>query len=171
MRRTSGRIVVATRSIQGGLDSKFEEDPYGVDLHGVMTEQDYSDSIRRVNEHLKPSRSNAVDTALLVTGPFLVVPLAIWGARHGRQARRRKRLLRNAVEEFHATHPHLLMRWNRKPDSFLSIELRPEPAEATQAPIEAVAVADDGDDDDSYEGRKQPPPSASGQIHTGHSLE
>merc|ERR1712157_329987 len=65
---------------------------------------------------------------LLATGPFLVAPLAIWGIRHAKQMKLRKRLLKQAIEEFNLEHPKLLMRWNRRPVSKLTIEVRPEKA-------------------------------------------
>jgi len=183
-RSTNNRIIVPRRTIQGGFDDKFEEDSYGVNLHGLLTQQDYTDSIRRVNERLKPSRSTKFDTVLLATSPLLLVPLAVWGARHGRQAKRRKRLLHEAIADFHTTHPHLLMRWNRRPDSFLSIELRADEPEAVLAPIAAMAVAAEGEDrydenagDGDSETRhlqQQPlsaPAPSSGIVYTGHSLE
>lgn len=127
------RIVVPTRSVQGGFDIKFETDPYDVKLHGIFSQQQYTDVIQAINQKIKPARSNAIDKALLVTGPLLV-PLALWGARHGLQARKRKRLLRHAIEEFNEEYPELLMRWNRGgPESKLTIERRPADAGAVPA--------------------------------------
>eukprot|EP00934_Nitzschia_sp_Nitz4_P006896 Nitzschia sp. Nitz4//scaffold252_size28738//5120//5725//NITZ4_008093-RA/size28738-processed-gene-0.24-mRNA-1//-1//CDS//3329544257//6886//frame0 len=119
------RIIVPDRMIQGGMDAKFEADPYDVSLHGILTSTEYTQVIEDVNRRLKPSRSGVVDKALLATG-VLMVPLALWGVRHSNQKRRRKRLLQSAIQEFHAQYPHLLMRWNRKPHSCLTIERRPE---------------------------------------------
>ena len=39
------RIYVPQRSIQGGLGEKFETDPYDVELHGLMTEHQYTEAI------------------------------------------------------------------------------------------------------------------------------
>lgn len=118
------RIRVPTRMVQGGFDFKFETDSYDVKLHGILSPQEYTDVITNLNYKLKPSRSNSIDGALLVAGPLLV-PLALWGARHGLQTRKRKRLLKQAIEEFNETHPGHWMRWNRGgPESFLTIERR-----------------------------------------------
>jgi hypothetical protein len=130
-RRT--RIRVPTRMIQGGFDTKFETDSYDVQLHGILTPEDYTMIIDRVNQKTKPARSNVIDKGLLITGPLLV-PLALWGARHSMQARRRKRLLDEAIREFNESHPEHWMRWNRGgPESFLTIERR-EPVTALTIP-------------------------------------
>jgi len=117
------RIIVPQRVIQGGLDAKFETDPYGLRLHGLLTPQQYTEAMSALNHTLHPARANGVDTALLVTGPLLV-PLAVWGVRHKGQAKKRKKLLKRAIDDFHRSYPHLLMRWNRRPASCLSIERR-----------------------------------------------
>ena len=117
------RIIVPQRLIQGGLETKFEPDPYGLPLHGLLTARQYTEAILAINQTLHPARANGVDTALLVTGPLLV-PLAVWGVRHRGQVKKRKRLLKKAMEEFHRVYPDLLMRWNRRPASCLTIERR-----------------------------------------------
>ena len=117
------RIVVPQRVIQGGLDTKFETDPYGLQLHGLLTAQQYTEAISAMNHTINPARANGVDTALLVTGPLLV-PLAVWGVRHKGQVKKRKKLLKRAIDEFHRAYPQLLMRWNRRPASCLTIERR-----------------------------------------------
>lgn len=119
------RIVVPERAINGGFDCKWASDPYNVKLYDIMTSQDYEDAITRVNDTVKPSRSKKIDAVLLFTGP-LMVPLAIWGVRHSGQVKKRKKLLKVAIEEFNATHPDLLMRYNRSPQSCLTIEHRVE---------------------------------------------
>ena len=118
------RIRVPTRQVQGGFDFKFVSDSYDVPLHGIMSSEDYTMIVDRVNQKIKPARSNAIDKGLLITGP-LIVPLALWGARHSLQSRRRKRLLGEAIREFNESYPEHLMRWNRGgPESFLTIERR-----------------------------------------------
>ena len=117
------RIIVPQRAIHGGLDTKFETDPYGLQLHGLLTAQQYTEAMSAINHTINPARVNGVDTALLVTGPLLV-PLAVWGVRHKSQVKRRKKLLKRAIDEFHRAYPQLLMRWNRRPASCLSIERR-----------------------------------------------
>ena len=117
------RIVVPQRVIQGGLDTKFETDPYGLQLHGLLTAQQYTEAVSAMNHTINPARANGVDTALLVTGPLLV-PLAVWGVRHKGQVKKRKKLLKRAIDEFHRAYPQLLIRWNRRPASCLTIERR-----------------------------------------------
>ena len=117
------RIMVPQRVIQGGLDTKFETDPYGLQLHGLLTAQQYTEAVSAINHTINPARANGVDTALLVTGPLLV-PLAVWGVRHKSQVKKRKKLLKKAIDEFHRAYPQLLMRWNRRPASCLTIERR-----------------------------------------------
>lgn len=125
MAPTRDRIKVPPRMINGGFDSKFEEDPYDVKLYGLMTPTQYTDMAKRLNDVLKPSRSKKVDSVLLATG-VLMVPLALWGARHGMLMKKRKRLLMQYIQEFNAQNPGLHMRWNRRPESFLTIERRQE---------------------------------------------
>jgi len=117
------RIIVPQRIIQGGLDNKFDPDPYGMNLHGMLTPPQYKEAIEQINYTMRKARSNGIDTALLVTGPLLV-PLAVWGARHSRQMKKRKKLLLRAIDEFNGRYPHLYMRWNRNPQSMLTIERR-----------------------------------------------
>ena len=60
---------------------------------------------------------------MLVTGPLLV-PLGLWGVRHRNQVKRRKKLLKEAIHEFNMQYQELYMRWNRRPESTLTIERR-----------------------------------------------
>mmetsp|Transcript_18604 Transcript_18604/g.53639 ORF Transcript_18604/g.53639 Transcript_18604/m.53639 type:complete len:158 (-) Transcript_18604:212-685(-) len=119
----SERIIVPTRAVNGGFDTKFEPDPYGMKLRGLLTPEQYTDAITRINDELRPGRSTKVDAALLMTGP-LMVPLAVWGVRHSAQTKKRKRLQKKSIEKFNAAYPDLLMRWNRRPQSCLTIERR-----------------------------------------------
>lgn len=116
------RIVVPQRLVNGGFDFKFESDPYNVKLYNLLTAQEYTKCISRINDCIKPARQKTVDNALLGTG-ILMVPLAIWGVRHNLLCKKRKRLLNQGIEMFNADHPQLHMRWNRRPDSVLTIEL------------------------------------------------
>jgi hypothetical protein len=127
------RIRVSTRQVQGGMEFKFEPDPYDVKLHGILSPEDYTETIDFINRKIKPARANSIDGMLLATGPLLV-PLALWGVRHGWQVKKRKRLLQDAIREFNETHPHHWMRWNRGgPESFLTIELRQQQEEEVAA--------------------------------------
>eukprot|EP00536_Pseudo-nitzschia_multiseries_P004428 jgi/Psemu1/302570/fgenesh1_kg.73_\ len=103
---------------------KFDTDPYNVELHGYLTNEQYTEAIENLNRKLRPSRAGAIDGALLVTGPLLV-PLALLGVRHRSQTKRRKKFLKEAMHEFNMQYPELLMRWNRRPAiSVLVIEPR-----------------------------------------------
>lgn len=119
--RSRIRIVVPQRVIGGGLDSKFETDPYDINLHKLLTARDYTTSINRINETIKPARSKGIDSILLYSGA-LMVPLVVWGVRHRMLMKKRKKLLLEAIDEFNHHHPHLYMRWNRRPLSILTIE-------------------------------------------------
>jgi len=77
-----------------------------------------------LNKKLRPCRAGAIDGVLLVSGPLLV-PLALWGVRHRYQTKKRKRLLKEGIREFNIQYQELLMRWNRRPESQLTIERRP----------------------------------------------
>lgn len=121
---TGPRIIITDRVIQGGLDTKFEYNPRGVRLHGLISEDEYRDIVKTINRHLKSSRATKFDGALLATGA-LMVPLAVWGIRHARQKKRRRCLLKEAIEEFNENHESLWMQYNkRSTGSFLSIEKR-----------------------------------------------
>lgn len=134
------RIVVPQRPIQGGFDFKFESDPYDVKLYGLLTPEQYTQAIDALNYQLRPSRSGSLDGALLASSMLLVVPLMVWGVRHKNQTKRRKSLLKKAIDEFNAANPTLLMRWNRRPDSMLTIERRQQ-QESTTSP-EGMAHAE-----------------------------
>lgn len=127
------RIVIPQRVINGGLDFKFETDPYHVNLRGLLTPDQYTDVITALNETLQPSRSKSIDTMLLATGA-LMIPLAVWGMRHGMLTKRRKRLLRQYIQNFNTSHETLYMRWNRRPESSLTIERKLDQGVAQQTP-------------------------------------
>jgi len=92
----------------------------------MMSADEFTDAITRLNDSLRPSRSTKLDGVLLVRGP-LMVPLAIWGVRHSRQVKKRKKLFRSAVDEFNSSYPELYMRWNKRMGgSILTIEQRDE---------------------------------------------
>jgi hypothetical protein len=140
------RIFVPQRQVQGGFDFKFETDSYNVKLYGLLTAEQYAGATEKLNDTLKPSRSGKADGVLLAAGPLLV-PLAIWGIRHRNQTRRRKRLLKVAIKDFNNQYPSLLMRWNRQPESKLTIERKPAedpppPPPASGEMANAVFVSD-----------------------------
>jgi hypothetical protein len=119
---------------------KFESDPYEVELRGLLNPEQYTQAIDALNHRLRPSRSSVIDGMLLGAG-VLMVPLAWWGLRHRNQTKRRKRLLKKAIDEFHGQHPELLMRWNRRPESMLTIERR-QAAQPEESPEHAMAHAE-----------------------------
>ena len=122
--KNRARIIVPTRICQGGFDQKFEDDPYNLDLKGIISHHDYTTSIKNINEWIKPARSKKIDGFLLASSALMVLPLGIWGARRYKQTKSRKKRLKEAIEQFNETHPTLYMRWNRKPQSCLTIEFR-----------------------------------------------
>eukprot|EP00978_Attheya_sp_CCMP212_P025731 scaffold83330_cov45-Attheya_sp.AAC.1 len=129
------RIVVPDRMVNGGFDAKYESDGSLVHLAGLMTAPDYTESMSNLNDQLKKSRSTKLDGVLLVMGP-LILPLAIWGVRHSRQTKRRKRLLRDAMQQFNDRHEHLWMHYVKSPtQSILVIEPRPSPDESSQMDV------------------------------------
>ena len=135
------RIVVPTVMIQAGTDFKFESDPYDVNLYGLLTPEQYTDTVNTINDKLRPARSGRFDGVLLATGPLLV-PLAWWGVRHRSQAKRRKRLLKKAIGEFNQQNPTLYMRWNRRPQSQLTIERKViPPGEQVPEPYQTSMVS------------------------------
>jgi hypothetical protein len=113
-----------------------------------MTPEEYTAAIDQINRVLQPSRSNSLDKALLATG-VLMVPLALWGIRHAHQMKKRKRLLKRAIQDFNDAAPDLLMRWNRRPESFLSIERRQRVVpkdDNDDAVVQEKSPEDDADD-------------------------
>ena len=119
------RIAVPQYAVNGGLDEKFQADPYAVDLLGLLSEAEYEDAIARVNEELEETRKKMLDVALLASGP-LMLPLIPYMMRHYKQRKRRKKLLLHAIRQFNDRNPQLLMRWHKKPISQLTIERKPE---------------------------------------------
>lgn len=106
-------------------DSKFEIDPYDVELHGLMSPDQYTEAIENLNEKMRKSRAGMVDGVLLATGALVMVPMVIWGVRHRSRTKKRKKLLKEGIHDFNTRYPELMMRWNRRPQSSLTIEVRP----------------------------------------------
>lgn len=145
--RSRIRIIVPQRIVSGGLDSKFETDPYDVKLHGLMSPDQYTEAIENLNEKMRKSRAGKIDGALLATSIF-VVPLPLWGVRHRSRTKKRKQLLREAIHDFNTRYPELMMRWNRRPQSSLTIEVRPQSDTNSNAQVahavEARLISDEG---------------------------
>ncbi len=99
-------------------------------LHGLLTATEYEREITTLNDKIKKARAKSLDVALLATGPLLL-PLAVWGARHGQQVKRKRTLIENGVSDFNDRMSmdgrNLQMVWNRAGyvgggESFLTIE-------------------------------------------------
>ena len=88
-----------------------------------MTPEQYTEAMENLNQKMRKSRAGKIDGVLLATGA-LMIPLALWGVRHRAQTKRRKRLLKEGIHEFNMQYQELLMRWNRRPQSTLTIERR-----------------------------------------------
>jgi hypothetical protein len=99
------------------------QDPYNVNLQGLLSAAEYEKSIEMVNEHMKPSRAKAFDQAMFY-GIGSIVFSAPCAYMHMKRKKRRKKLLLEAIDRFNAAYPHLMMRWNRRPESKLTIEAR-----------------------------------------------
>ena len=132
-------LVVPTYPINYSMDEKFNADPYGLDLMGLLSEAEYSSAIASINAAISKARSTKIDAALLATGALLV-PLLPWAARRMKQKKLRKRLLKAAIAEFNDRHPTLLMRWAKKPASRLTIERRPQKSSASASTSVALTV-------------------------------
>mmetsp|Transcript_20627 Transcript_20627/g.44806 ORF Transcript_20627/g.44806 Transcript_20627/m.44806 type:complete len:254 (+) Transcript_20627:109-870(+) len=112
-------IYVPTYSCNGGLDTKFNhyaryaKPPH---LHNLLTPEEYEREIQTLNDKTKKARAKSLDYALLATG-MMIVPLALWGARHGRQVKRKRTLLEEGVWEFNERMgmdgKNVRMVWNR----------------------------------------------------------
>ena len=126
-------ICVPTYSCNGGLDAKFNQFARHAKpshLHGLLTPEEYEREITMLNDKIKTARAKSVDVALLATGA-LMVPLAIWGVRHGKQVKRKRKLIEEGVWEFNDRMSmdgrNLRMIWNRSKvvgggESYLTIE-------------------------------------------------
>jgi hypothetical protein len=114
------QIVCESRSINFGMDMKFEEDPFHVRLHGLMEPKDYAAAIRYINKALEGCRATTLDHGLLLMGPALL-PLIPWATRNKDRKRARRIVLENCVNEFNQSHPELFMRWQTRPIKQLTI--------------------------------------------------
>lgn len=127
------RIYVPAYSCNGGMDTKFNPHPRHAkpsNLHGIIKAEEYTREINTLNDKIKKARSTSVDIALLATG-MLMIPLAFWGVRHGKQARRKRTLIEEHVWDFNqrmAMDKRIIqMIWNRSKvvggsESYLTIE-------------------------------------------------
>ncbi|KAL3816504.1 hypothetical protein ACHAXA_011309 [Cyclostephanos tholiformis] len=126
-------ILVPTYSCNAGLDTKFNQFARHArpsHLHGLLTAEEYEREIMTLNDKIKTARAKSIDVALLASGA-LMVPLALWGVRHGKQVKRKRRLIEEGVWEFNDRMTmdgrNLRMIWNRSKvvgggESYLTIE-------------------------------------------------
>jgi hypothetical protein len=127
------RIYVPAYSCNGGMDTKFNPHPRHAkpsNLHGILSPEEYTREINTLNDKIKKARSTSFDIALLATGP-LMIPLAFWGVRHGKQSRRKRTLIEEHVWDFNQRMAmdkrNIQMIWNRSKvvggsESYLTIE-------------------------------------------------
>lgn len=92
--------------------SKFESDPYDVDLLDIITPVEYTQHVSALNSALRPARPTALDQAAFY-GIGTVVFTAPCAYAVYRRKRKRKKLLMEAISRFNAANPGLFMRWNR----------------------------------------------------------
>jgi len=116
---------VPTYVVNGGFDEKFQSEPREVTniyiFGDKLTPNDYRKSIDNINLKLKDSRAGMASFICLITGP-LMIPLIPFAIITYNNKKKRKKLLKNAIEEFNRSHPKLSMRWRRKPAHQLVIE-------------------------------------------------
>lgn len=119
------RIVVPTYVVNGGFDEEFQSEPREVpNIHifgDKLTPNDYRRSVDKINLTLKDSRAGMASFICLMTGP-LMLPLIPFAIITYNNKKKRKKLLKIAIEEFNRSHPKLSMRWRRKPAHQLVIE-------------------------------------------------
>lgn len=118
-----GRYIIVPQRVVNLVDIKFEEDPFLVTLHGIMTPDAYKDEIKRVNAALHDARATYIDHALLFSGAALL-PLIPWAIRSKRNKKKRRRILEYYVDEFNSRNPSLRMIWQSRPEKILTIWLR-----------------------------------------------
>ena len=111
--------------INGGLDTKFNSDPYDVNLFGLLPPKAYETVVEGLNDSLKEARSKKLDIALFSLGSA-ILPLIPWAFRHHNQRKLHKKILKREIRTFNESNPGLLMRWNKRPESTLTIETRKE---------------------------------------------
>lgn len=116
-------IICPIRTINGGLDIKFDNDPYNVTLYGILSPDDYTNAMNIINNELLQCRSSNVDAALLMMGPLLI-PLIPYAIRQRQSKTLRKRIMKRCVLNFNQQNPDLYMRWDTKPQKMLSIMTR-----------------------------------------------
>jgi len=115
-------IICPIRTINGGIDIKFDNDPINVTLYGIITPDDYTNAMNIINNELLQCRSTNVDVALLMMGP-IIVPLIPYAIRQMQFKKLRRRIMKRCVLDFNQRNSDLYMRYDTKP-KMLSIMTR-----------------------------------------------
>ena len=105
------KLTVPRYVVNGGFSWKFNSDPYGLNLGGMLTAAEYTRVVERLNMELKTARSTRLDMALFYSMPFFVVTAVPFGLRRKRQLKLRKVILNNFIAQFNREHPALLMHY------------------------------------------------------------
>ena len=123
------RIIVPEYMVNGGADVKWEADPCDMDLKGIISPQDYFNTITELNEATSHARAKPIDTALAIASGFLLFPLIPWAIRHRKHRTKHKKILVEQIQKFNDkwVSRGVRMRWRRKPDSQLVFERIPIP--------------------------------------------
>ena len=113
-------IDIPQRSVNMGMDIKFEDDPYNVKLNGIMTADEFIAVVKDINAALLECRATTLDHTLLMMGPTML-PLIPWAIRSKMHKTQRKKIMKRCVESFNHHNPLLVMRWQTHPEKQLSI--------------------------------------------------
>jgi len=116
---------VPQKVINGGLDFKFDgeaELPRSLVVTGLLSQEEYTQWIVRLNESIRTFRAKKVDMAALVFAPVPFV-LPMWGMRRKNKAKQRRLSMQQVVDEFNFAHDKngIQMKWMRNPISQLRI--------------------------------------------------
>lgn len=118
-------IICEARYINGGMDIKFEADPFNTTLHGILGADEYSAAMDDLNDRMRQCRSSYVDKSLLIAGPLLF-PLIPFALRKKAKSKLRRRIITRFVNDFNRQYTGLLMRWQSRPFKQLAIFSRAE---------------------------------------------
>jgi len=113
-------IIVDYRTINFGADIKFQDDPFHVSLHGLLTADEYRRAIGSINSALYACRATNLDHALLLMGPSMI-SLIPWALRTKKHKKQRRSIIQNCVSRFNSDNPNLVMRWETRPVKQLTI--------------------------------------------------
>lgn len=116
---------VPQKVINGGLDFKFDgeaELPRSLVTTGLLSQEEYSQWIARLNESIRIFRAKKVDMAALAFAPVPFV-LPMWGMRRKNKAKQRRLSMQQVIDEFNFAHNKngIRMKWMRNPISQLRV--------------------------------------------------